>query len=153
MTQKFAYIVAAGVAAFMIVLLGALGAYIVLHGQDGQPVSAAAGNGTGSITAPLQSTTSIGAGAGSGDRGTSENSSQDSGETSYPVSPDQAGSIALSNAPGVSLLQQPQLVNFQGTAAYEVLLDRGQIFVDATSGQVLYDGTTTGRQQRRGFRK
>ena len=146
MTQKFAYIVAAGMAAFMIVLLGALGAYIVLHGQDGKAASVAAA----SVTAPLQSPAPNS--AGSGDLGTSDDSGQNSGGTAYPISAEQAGSIALSNAPGASLLQQPQLVNLQGTAAYEVLLDRGQVFVDATSGQVLYDGTTTGRQ-RRGFRR
>ncbi len=127
----------------MIVLLGALGAYIVLHGQ-------AASAATASVTAPLQST--VPNGSGSGDLGTSENSGQSSEGTAYPVSAEQAGNIALSNAPGASLLQQPRLVNLQGTAAYEVLLDRGQVFVDATSGQVLYDGTTTGRQ-RRGFRR
>jgi uncharacterized membrane protein YkoI len=146
MTQKFAYIVAAGMAAFMIVLLGALGAYIVLHGQDGKAASAEAA----SVTAPVESTAPNG--AGSGDLGTSSDSGQSSGGTTYPISAEQAGNIALSNAPGASLLQEPQLVKLQGTAAYEVLLDRGQVFVDATSGQVLYDGTTTGRQ-RRGFRR
>ena len=144
MTQKFAYILAAGMAAFMIVLLGALGAYIVLHGQDGRTASAAA-----SVTAPLQSTAPNS--AGSGDLGASDGNGQSSEGATYPISAEQAGSIALSNAPGASLLQQPSLVNLQGTAAYEVLLDRGQVFVDATSGQVLYDGTA-GRQ-RRGFRR
>ena len=146
MTQKFAYIVAAGMAAFMIVLLGALGAYIVLHGQDGTAASAAAA----SVTAPLQSTAPNG--AGSGDLGMSDDSSQSSEGSAYPVSAEQAGNIALSSVPGASLVQQPRLVNLQGTAAYEVPLDRGQVFVDATNGQVLYDGTTTGRQ-RRGFRR
>jgi uncharacterized membrane protein YkoI len=146
MTQKFAYILAAGMAAFMIVLLGALGAYIVLHGQDGTATSAAAA----SVAAPLQSTAP--SGAESGDLGMSDGGSQGSERTAYPISAEQAGSIALSNAPGASLLQEPQLVNLQGTSAYEVLLDRGQVFVDATSGQVLYDGTTSGRQ-RRGFRR
>src|SRR6476661_3603540 len=127
MTQKFAYIVAAGMAAFMIVLLGALGAYIVLHGQDGKAASAAAAN----VTAPLQSTAPNS--AGSGDLGTSDDSGQSSGGAAYPISAEQAGNIALSNAPGASLLQQPSLVNLQGRAAYEVLLDRGQVFVDATS--------------------
>jgi uncharacterized membrane protein YkoI len=145
MTQKFAYILAAGMAAFMIVLLGALGAYIVLHGQDGTAASAVAAN----VTTPLQSTAPNS--ARSGDLGMSDDSGQSSEGTTYPISAEQAGNIALSSVPGASLLQQPQLVNLQGTAAYEVLLDRGQVFVDASSGQVLYDGTT-GRQ-RRGFRR
>ena len=132
-------------AAFMIVLLGALGAYIVLHGQDGKAAPAEAAR----VTAPLQNPAPNSAGP--GDLGTSDDSGQKSGGTAYPISAEQAGSIALSNTPGASLLQQPQLVNLQGTAAYEVLLDRGQVFVDATSGQVLYDGTT-GRQ-RRGLRR
>jgi uncharacterized membrane protein YkoI len=145
MTQKFAYIVAAGMAAFMIVLPGALGAYIVLHGQDGRAASAAAA----SVTAPLQSTAPNSAGSGGPD--TTDGDGQSSGDAAYPISAEQAGSIALSSVPGASLLQEPKLVNLQGRAAYEVLLDRGQVFVDATSGQVLYDGTT-GRQ-RRGFRR
>lgn len=154
MTQKFAYVTAAGMAAFMVVLLAALGAYIVLHGQDGQAMGTAAGDGTGGQTAPLQSTAPQSNGQnetqpGAGGLGTSGDS-QNGASADYPVSADQAAGIALGSAVGASLLQQPRLVNFQGVAAYEVQLDRGVVYVDASSGQVLYNGanTTTGRQRR-----
>jgi hypothetical protein len=53
---------------------------------------------------------------------------------------DRAASLALLVAPGASVTAAPDLVNFQGTAAYEVVTDRGTVFVDATSGQILYNG-------------
>ena len=59
----------------------------------------------------------------------------------YPVTPDQAANIALQAAPGAVLLSQPELVNFQGVMAYEVALDQGLVYVDATTGQILYNGT------------
>lgn len=58
----------------------------------------------------------------------------------YPVSPDMAASTALTVAPGTMLIREPELVNFQGAVAYEVTLDRGQVYVDANNGQVLYNG-------------
>jgi len=61
----------------------------------------------------------------------------------YAISPDMAATIALNAAPGATLTRQPELVDFQGTAAYEVSLDRGMVYVDANSGQVLYNGAAT----------
>ena len=58
----------------------------------------------------------------------------------YAVSPDMAISTALTVTPGTVLLREPELVNFQGMVAYEVTLDRGQVYVDANNGQVLYNG-------------
>jgi len=58
----------------------------------------------------------------------------------YAVSPDMAATIAMNIAPGAKLTRQPELVNFQGAVAYEVMLDRGAVYVDANSGQVLYNG-------------
>ncbi|KPL81195.1 PepSY domain-containing protein [Herpetosiphon geysericola] len=55
----------------------------------------------------------------------------------YPISADQAGQLALAAAPGAGLLATPELVNYAGTAAYEVRLDRGLVYVDATTGAVL----------------
>ncbi|HST04191.1 MAG TPA: PepSY domain-containing protein [Chloroflexia bacterium] len=157
MTQRIAYMAAAGMAAFMVVLLAALGAYVVLHGQDAAAVGTAADNNTSALTAPLQNTAPQNSGEtqeqpGSGDRDTSGDQSDANAE--YPVSADQASAIALSIVEGTSLLQQPRLVDFQGRAAYEVQLSRGMVYVDASTGQVLYDGVTanTGRQRPRGHR-
>lgn len=61
---------------------------------------------------------------------------------SYPVSAQMAAAVALSFAPGSTLSKAPGLVSFQGTPAYEVLLDQGVVYVDATSGQVLYNAVT-----------
>jgi uncharacterized membrane protein YkoI len=59
----------------------------------------------------------------------------------YAVTPDLAVTIALNVAPGSALLQTPSLVELQSAAAYEVTLDTGLVYVDANSGQVLYNGT------------
>ncbi|MFD3164999.1 PepSY domain-containing protein [Herpetosiphon sp. NSE202] len=55
----------------------------------------------------------------------------------YPISAEQASQLALAAAPGASLLATPELVNYAGTAAYEVRLDRGLVYIDATTGAVL----------------
>ncbi len=55
----------------------------------------------------------------------------------YPISAEQAGQLALAAAPGANVLATPELVNYGNTAAYEVRLDRGTIYIDATTGAVL----------------
>jgi len=106
----------------------------------------------GGLTVPLQSTAPQSsvpneAQPEAGNLDTSGDS-QGGASADYPVSADQAAGIALGSAAGASLLQQPQLVNFQGVATYEVQLDAGLVYVDASSGQVLYNGTTIGKQRR-----
>ena len=39
------------------------------------------------------------------------------------ITPDKAASVALSDVPGATLQKTPELVDFEGTVAYEVLLD------------------------------
>jgi hypothetical protein len=51
----------------------------------------------------------------------------------------------MSIAPGASLLATPELVDFQSRAAYEVRLDRGVVYVDANSGEVLSSTLRLGR--------
>jgi uncharacterized membrane protein YkoI len=139
----------------MVVLLAALGAFVVLHGQDAAAVGTAADNNTSALTAHLQNSAPQDSGetrSEANDRDTSGDQSDTNAE--YPVSADQASAIALGIVEGTSLLQQPRLVDFQGKAAYEVQLSRGMVYVDASTGQVLYDGVTanTGRQRPRGHR-
>ncbi len=57
----------------------------------------------------------------------------------YPVSPDTSASIALQAVPNSYLIQTPDLVSFQGTVAYEVTLNSGLVYIDATTGQILYN--------------
>jgi uncharacterized membrane protein YkoI len=59
------------------------------------------------------------------------------------LSAERAAQIAALVAPGASLAQMPELVNFQGVAAFEVVLDAGTLYIDAASGQVLYNGVAT----------
>ena|SRR5437016_1878899 len=140
MTQRLAYAVAAGLAAFLVVLLGALATYLLLHKPDGTAALAATAAQQVANPAPAPNQPASGApgryvspdGQGGGGSG---------GSNAYPVSPDQAARIALNSAPGASLLQQPRLVNLRGAAAYEVPLDMGYVYVHASSGQVLYNGT------------
>lgn len=58
----------------------------------------------------------------------------------YAIGAAQAQEIALATAPGTMLARQPELVLFQGIAAYEVVLDRGTMYIDAQTGQVLHNG-------------
>jgi len=58
------------------------------------------------------------------------------------ISADKAGQIA-SQAAGLGETPQnaPSLVSFQGKTAYEVNFDKGMIYVDAQTGDVLFNGT------------
>lgn len=63
--------------------------------------------------------------------------------TGYAISPEQAVLLALSAAPGNSAAFLPDLVSFQGIPAYEVALSGGLVYVDANTGDVLYNGVAT----------
>ena len=165
MTQRVAIVTAAGIAAFVVVLLGALATYVVLRGP--QPASAFAAQAPASTQAQAQAQAPSGGQVppapvfGGQDGSQSSQSNQQGGSgaaNNYPVSADDAATIALNNTPGASLVQQPRLVNVNGTIAYEVPLDRGNVYVDARSGQVLYNAANGeqgqfGRRHRRGDRQ
>lgn len=57
------------------------------------------------------------------------------------LTPQRALQIALASVPGATATRLPELVDLQGTLAYEVTLDKGVVYVDANTGAVLYDGT------------
>lgn len=59
------------------------------------------------------------------------------------LSAERAAQIAALVAPGASLAGMPELVNFQGAAAFEVVMDAGTLYIDAASGQVLFNGVAT----------
>lgn len=67
----------------------------------------------------------------------------------YAVSVEQAKSIALNIVPGATVVRVPDLVNYQGAVAYEVVLDKGTLYIDATSGQVIANGALTVNSNRR----
>ncbi|WP_287156373.1 PepSY domain-containing protein [Chloroflexus sp.] len=55
----------------------------------------------------------------------------------YAVSAEQAQAIAQAAAGNATLMRAPELVSLQGTPAYEVVFDRGAIYVDAQTGAIL----------------
>ena len=55
------------------------------------------------------------------------------------LSADQATAIALQAEPGALVSRAAELVSFKGVTAYEVGLDSGMVYVDANTGQLLYD--------------
>jgi len=57
------------------------------------------------------------------------------------ISPQDALLVAAITAPNAKILRLPELVNYQGTVAYEITLDAGVMYVDANTGMLLYDGT------------
>jgi uncharacterized membrane protein YkoI len=59
---------------------------------------------------------------------------------SYTISAEQAQQLALAVTPGGALARPAELVSYQGAPAYEVLLDRGTLYIDAQSGAVLANG-------------
>jgi len=64
----------------------------------------------------------------------------------YAVSPEQAQAIAQANAQGATLIRAPELVSLQGVPAYEMVFDRGAIYVDAQTGAILANTISTGTQ-------
>ncbi|TFH35032.1 MAG: hypothetical protein E4G99_08220 [Anaerolineales bacterium] len=57
----------------------------------------------------------------------------------YPVSIGLAVALAQNALGGGTLLRQPEMVLLNGRVAYELILDRGQVYIDATSGAILYN--------------
>lgn len=57
----------------------------------------------------------------------------------YLVSAQDASDIALKTT-GLEPASTPELVSLNGTPAYEVVYDSGKVYVDANSGDVLYNG-------------
>jgi hypothetical protein len=58
-------------------------------------------------------------------------------QESYPISFQNATAIAQDHAPQATVLAPPTLISYAGTTAYEVLLDRGLIYIEAKTGRVL----------------
>lgn len=53
------------------------------------------------------------------------------------LSPAQATALAKQNAPNAILQANPELINYNGKVAYEVLLDNSATYIDANLGTVL----------------
>ncbi len=118
MTQRMTLLIAGAITAFMLVLVGGVAVSIA-----GKSTAAAQTETQGQVqsmpTVSAQPTSAPQTGA---------------------LSPDIAAQVALNVAPGAGLTRTPELVDYQGTLAYEVLLDQGTVYVNANTGGILYNG-------------
>lgn len=69
----------------------------------------------------------------------------------YPISPDLAVGLVLNEYPGAKLLRWPELVDFQGIVAYEIVLDKGKVYLGATNGAILWTGVNSQVNTSSGF--
>lgn len=61
---------------------------------------------------------------------------------SSTITPEKASEIAQKVVEsGQTVLKTPELVSFEGKAAYEVIFKKGSVYVDAQSGNVLFNAT------------
>lgn len=121
MTQRLALIIASALTAFVLVLmLGVgltVGARSVVEAQAATPATAIQVAEQPVVPAPAA--------------------------VKPQLSADQAAQIAMKLAPDARLIRTPELVNLQGTLAYEVVLNQGTIYVDANNGKVLFNSVST----------
>lgn len=61
----------------------------------------------------------------------------------FPITPDQARTIAMNAAPGATIVGAPELVRLAEKLAYEVPFDQGNIYIDVESGEVLANQLAT----------
>ncbi len=112
MSQRMAFVLAGGITAFMLVLLG--GVIFTVRLSDNIQAR--------SLTQPVQA---------------APEQQAANYKSTTALTTDHAAQIALNMAPGARLTVTPDLVNVEGTVAYEVTLDRGLVYVDANTGRVL----------------
>ena len=62
----------------------------------------------------------------------------------YAISADAAVGIANGVVSGMAMVRGPELVLFDGHVAYEIVFKHGNVYVDANTGQVLFNGTKHG---------
>jgi uncharacterized membrane protein YkoI len=146
MTQRNAFILAAALTAFMLVVVGGVIARAGLFEGTAAAAAAPTAAPTAAILAPereveyqrliqqaneqlLQAYSQTAPAQPPAQTGPTD-----------AITPELAATIALNLAPGASLSRTPELVDFQGQVAYEVQLDRGLVYVDANTGQVLHNG-------------
>lgn len=66
----------------------------------------------------------------------------------YAITAGQAEAAALQAYPHATLTRTSEVVDYQGTLAHEVTLDRGTLYIDAQTGELLYDGVVAQQPQR-----
>lgn len=129
MQQRTIFIVAGALTLCILVILGGIAANLSQPDRIIAPMSTPTTPGAPPPAVPLEALPTARIGA-------------PPSAPNVAVTVEQAVNMALQAAPGARLMQPPTLVNFQGTAAYEVLLDQGVVYVHAQNEQVLYNGTS-----------
>lgn len=132
MNQRLAFLLAGTLTAFMVVLMGGVAMTVLVRAFGPAPTSV--------------QTEFLPANPASAVAATSQESSAQS--VAARLTPEQATRIAQTTLPRTRLSRTPELVNYNGTVAYEVVLDRGTIYVDANSGTVLSSATNSAAQTR-----
>lgn len=123
MTKRTAILITGALTAMMLILVVGVGLALAVN----------ASLTTNAVTSPLAPTTDA----------TVTIPQAPAGDlNSAQLSSDQAATIALGNVPNAKLVRVPELVNYQGTVAYKVVLDQGNVYVDASSGEILFNGAT-----------
>lgn len=134
LNQRTALMIAAALTAGLLVLIGSVTRHISLGGSESEPVAAPE-----VVAAASQPTAAPSASP------SAPTPEQAAPAQEYPVSPEQAIWQAVAVAPPqAQVLRAPELVDLQGTVAYEVPFDSGNVYVDATTGQVLASSIPTG---------
>jgi len=118
MNQRLALLLAGTLTAFMLVLMGGVAATMLLRA----PAPAEAQVAPAPVQPPAQPVVAP--------------------PLVARLTPDQATRIAQTTLPRTRLTRAPELVNYNGAVAYEVILDRGTVYVDANSGAVLANSAT-----------
>lgn len=121
MKQRTALFIASGLTAFVLVGLG------VVIGAANAPQPTQAANVSQSNTTALEATA------------VPSTATQD---VAAALTPQQALQIALASVPNATAMRLPELVDLQGALAYEVVLDKGVVYVDANTGALRYNGAT-----------
>ncbi len=131
MKHRTAFIIAAALTAFVLMLAGGIAFAVTPKAVAFNPTATAAATDT-----PTQTNTAT--------ETLAPSPTFTRTKASLPAAsilmPADASRIALRLAPQAKLQKAPELVNYRGRMAYEVLFDVGAVYVDAFSGSVLFNG-------------
>lgn len=64
-------------------------------------------------------------------------------EEGYPISVGLAVALGQNALDGGTLIRNAELVSVYGRVAYELIFDRGEVYIDAISGAILYDSSAS----------
>jgi hypothetical protein len=144
MTQRVSLILAAVVTGFLLVAVGAVGGRVVTANASGGAAAAAPAADLVSVMQQRDAAYRQMIDQANSRLLQAQAASQPEQPAlpTYPVTADQAAARAIAFAGG-TLVQPPQLVDVQGTIAYEVVLTGGTFYVNATTSGILMNNVPT----------